>query len=406
MAEKIVIVGGGQAGLQLTDSLRRGGFSGELMLVSEEESLPYHRPPLSKGFLTGDIPQAKLLFRPQEYYAKREIHVLLDHRVSSIDLAGQFLQLSSGDTLEYDALALATGARVRELPLNGADASNVHYLRSLSDTLRIQTQLAEAKRVVVIGGGFIGLEVAASATKMGKEVTCLEGADRLLGRVVSPFISDFYLSAHQSRGMKIVLNAKVDEFSQTNGQVDSVVCADGSQYAADLVVIGIGVIPNQELAESAGIVCDNGIVVDEFARTSATNVVATGDCTNHLNPYAQNRIRLESVQNAIDQSKTAASTLLGTLEPYNAVPWFWSDQFDLKLQIAGLSTGANHEVLRGRVDQDKFSLFYFRDEKLLAVDSVNSPADHMIGRKLLSGNCQLSPQQAADVDFDLKTLLK
>ena len=406
VTETIVIVGGGQAALQIADSVRREGYEGELLMYSEESSFPYQRPPLSKGFLSGTMAEDKLHFRKMEFYEKRDIQVILNTRVTRLDADRKMLHLQGGDSKRFDRVALATGTRVRSLPVPGADSEGVHYLRTLADTQKIKTALAHAQNVVVVGGGFIGLEVAASASKLGKTVTCIEAQDRLLARVVSPSISDFYQRVHSERGTQVILNTQVSEIANTDGLATAVRCGDGSEYAADLVVIGIGVIPNQELAQEAGLECSNGIVVDEFAKTSDPNIVSAGDCTFHPNPYANSSIRLESVQNAIDQSKTAAATLVGLEKPYHAVPWFWSDQYDLKLQIVGLSDGADREVLRGSMGDSKFSLFYFKGDKLLAIDSVNSPGDHLLGRKLIGQGIAVGAEQVADSNFDLKSLLK
>ncbi len=405
MTEEIVIIGGGQASVQLGDTLRRLGSEAPITIVSEEEHLPYHRPPLSKAYLTGAISEEKLPLRKQEFFNKRQIGLKLGTRVNGIEVAKKTLSFEDGSQYPYDKLALATGTRVRPLPLPGDHCKNVHYLRTLEDTSEIARQMEQAESVVVIGGGFIGLEVAASAKKLGKDVTCIEAAPRLLGRVVSPSISDFYLKVHTRRGTKVVLDAAVVGFDVVEHQVTGVQLDGGEVHPADLVVIGIGVLPNSELAQAAGIHCDNGIVVDEFARTSAPDVVAAGDCTLHPNPFAGGSIRLESVQNAIDQAKTAASTLMGNLEPYQAVPWFWSDQYDLKLQIAGLSNEFDFEVLRGDVESEKFSLLYFKGHQFIAMDSVNSPAEHMVARKLLATNISPTIEQAGDPNFDLKTLL-
>ena len=405
MTDEIAIIGGGQASVQLGDSLRRLGHAGPITIFSEEPQLPYHRPPLSKAYLMGAIAEDKLPFRNQEFYEKRDIELHLGARATAIDVANKVITLSDGAQHSFAKLALTTGARVRPLPVAGSDCANVHYLRTLDDTTAIVEQMDQSQSIVVIGGGFIGLEVAATANKLGKQVTCIEAADRLLGRVVSPTISDFYLQLHRQRGTEIVLAASVVGFDIQDDRVVGVTTSTGATHAADLVIIGIGVVPNVELAEAAGIECNNGIVVDQYTRTSVPDVVAAGDCTQHPNPFCLSSIRLESVQNAIDQAKTAANTLTGDLVPYHAVPWFWSDQYDLKLQIAGLSTDANKEVLRGDMTSNKFSLLYFKDDQFVAMDSVNSPAEHMAARRLLVSGLSPTHEQAVDPGFELKSLL-
>jgi 3-phenylpropionate/trans-cinnamate dioxygenase ferredoxin reductase subunit len=402
---RIVIIGAGQAGLQIAESLRKGAWSGEILLLGDEEAPPYQRPPLSKKFLAGDFAEERLLFRPREHYAKQGIELRTGTRVLAIGRERRTLQLASGESLAYDGLALTTGTRVRPLPVPGSDHPTVCYLRGLDDARRLKARLAGAKHVVVIGGGFIGLEVAATARHAGCEVHVVEAMDRLMARVMPAVLSDFFAGLHRGHGVQLHLDAQVAAIEDGADGAARVRLAGGAVLDADLVVAGIGVLPNQELAAAAGLACGNGIEVDEFARTSDPAIVAAGDCTWHRNRLFDAPHRLESVQNAVDQAKVAAASLLGTAQPYADVPWFWSDQFEVKLQTAGLSTGADAHVLRGEPSTAGFSIFHFTGERLLAVDSVNRPADHMLARRLLAAHTPLTREQAADLTLDLKTLL-
>ena len=401
---RIVIVGGGQAGIQIAESVRRGGYEDEIVLIGEESTLPYQRPPLSKKFLLGEMAAERLLFRPAEHYTKLNIETRLGVTVTALDRHARQLTLSDGETLAYTRLALTTGTRVRPLPVAGAGDPRVCYLRHLRDAETIRARLAEAARVVVIGGGFIGLEVAAVARTLGREVIVIEAQDRLMPRVVAPIVSAYYLQLHQAHGVQFRLNQQVARLEPTSDTLQ-VIAADGEMHAAELVVVGIGVVPNIEFAAAAGLECAGGIVVDEFARTHDPNIVAAGDCTFHRNTLFSKPHRLESVQNAVDQAKVAAGTLLDKPVAYSQLPWFWSDQYDVSLQMAGLSTGYDQVIVRGEIDSGKFSVFYFAGERALAADSINRPADHMAARRLLPIAGKLSPSQAADTTIDLKSLL-
>ncbi len=400
---RIVIVGGGQAGMQVAESLRRARFEGEIVLLAEEPWLPYQRPPLSKKFLQGEITAERLLFRPAEQYHKLNIDVRLRVAATALDRTAKQLTLNNGEQLSYSRLALTTGARVRALPVPGVDDPRVCYLRGLGDATLIHTRLADAARIVVIGGGFIGLEVAAVARTLGKAVTVIEAQDRLMPRVVAPIVSSYYLTLHETRGVKVRLNQQVQRIESSAAALE--VITTDETHAADLVIVGIGVVPNMELAARAGLQCAGGIVVDEFARTSDADIVAAGDCTFHRNILLNTSQRLESVQNAVDQAKIAAGTLLDAPVAYAQLPWFWSDQYDVSLQMAGLSTGYDDVVVRGALDSGKFSVFYFAGERVIAVDSINRPAEHMAARRLLAAGGTLSRAQAADAAIDLKSLL-
>jgi 3-phenylpropionate/trans-cinnamate dioxygenase ferredoxin reductase subunit len=398
----VVILGGGQAGFQVAASLRAHGHAGPIRLISAESHPPYQRPPLSKGLLLGKMDRARLLFRQPAFYTAQAIELLLGEAVTAIDRKARTVTTATGRVVPYAALVIATGTRVRPLPVPGTELDGVVYLRTLEESEGLARRIGEAERVVVIGGGFIGLEVAAAARMLGKPVTVLEAADRLMGRVVAPVISAFYAELHRGRGVELALDARIARLEGEEGKVAAVVMADGTRHPADLVVIGIGVLPNVELAAAAGLACDNGIVVDEFGRTSDPAIFAAGECSSHPNRFAGGRARLESVQNAVDQAKAVAAAILGRHEPYDEVPWFWSDQYEVKLQMVGISQGHDKRVVRGDPAGGKFSVFYFKDGRLVAIDSVNRPGDHMVGRKLLSTGTALTPSQAEDETFDLK----
>lgn len=401
---RIVIIGAGQAGLQLAESLRKGGHDGEISLLGDEQWPPYQRPPLSKKYLAGDFADERLYFRPLEHFTRQNVDLRLSTPAVAIDRAARRVQLADGQALSYDGLALTTGTRVRPLPVPGAEHPAVCYLRGLDDAQALKLRLAAARRVVVIGGGFIGLEVAATARHAGCDVHVVEALDRLMARVMPPVVSDFFAQLHRDHGTQLHLGAQVAAIDAVADGTVEVRLADGRALPADLVVAGIGVLPNQELAAAAGLACDNGIVVDEYARTSDPQIVAAGDCTVHRNLRFELPHRLESVQNAVDQAKVAAASLLGQAQPYADLPWFWSDQYEIKLQIAGLSAGHDAHVVRGEPTAAGFSVYYFRQGRLIAVDSLNRPADHMLARRLLTAGTPVLPAQAADPAFDLKAL--
>jgi 3-phenylpropionate/trans-cinnamate dioxygenase ferredoxin reductase subunit len=401
----VVIVGAGQAGFQVAASLRGDGHDGPILLLGAEDHPPYQRPPLSKGLLLGKMARERLLFRQPDFYAGKAIALRLGQTVTAIDRAGRAVATASGERIPYDTLVLATGTRVRPLPVPGTELAGVVHLRTLDESEDLARRVAAAERVVVIGGGFIGLEVAAAVRMLGKPVTVLEAADRLMGRVVAPVISAFYADLHRARRVELVLGARIAALEGEAGQVRAVVMADGARHAADLVVIGIGVLPNVELAEAAGLACANGIVVDDQGRTADPAIFAAGECTSHPSRFAGGMVRLESVQNAVDQAKAVAAAILGRHEPYDEVPWFWSDQYDVKLQMVGLSTGHDRQVVRGDPASGRFSVCYFRTGTLIAIDSVNRPGDHMTGRRLLATGATLAPADAADEAFELKRAL-
>jgi 3-phenylpropionate/trans-cinnamate dioxygenase ferredoxin reductase subunit len=404
MSNGVVIVGTGQAGFQVAASLRQEGFDGSITLIGDEPGLPYQRPPLSKGFMAGKQAIESIALRPLPFYEKQRIELLAGDKVMEIDRADRSLSLASGRRVRYGTLVLAVGARNRTLPLKGSSLDGVCYLRTDAEAVGIQDRLAQANNVVVIGGGFIGLELAAAASSLGKSVHVLEAQPRLMARVVSPILSEFCRELHTSRGVGISLGVLPREITGSEGKVSEVVLSNGVAYPADLVLIGIGVKPNDELAIAVGLAVENGIFVDQHLRTEDENIYAIGDCADHPNPYAGGRARIESVQNAVDQAKCIAATIVGRPQSYQAVPWFWTDQFDMNLQMVGLSGGYDRTVIRGEPESRKFSVFYFKMDRLAAIDSVNRPGDHIIGRKLIANGTPVTPEQAADLSVDLKAL--
>jgi 3-phenylpropionate/trans-cinnamate dioxygenase ferredoxin reductase subunit len=405
-----LIVGASQAGLQLAVSLRDAGETGPITLIGEEPHAPYQRPPLSKAYLQGSTELEQLWLRAPEVLAGNDISLVTGERIDTVELddggPSGLARTRSGRVLTFDRLALTVGARPRRLDAPGADLDGVTYLRTADDATLLRDLQSDARSVVVIGGGFIGLEAAAVARAQGKSVTVVEAADRLIGRAVAPVVSEFYRAAHARRGVDVRVGARVTQLSGDDNRVQAVELSDGSWIPADLVIVGIGVVPRSQLAKQLQLDYDGGIVVDRFARTSNPTVVAAGDCTVQPNPLTgRGSVRLESVQNAISQAKTAAATLMGRSEPNDAVPWFWSDQYNLKLQIAGLSTGHDQYVVRGDIDGEAFSVLYYRDGALLAVDSVNAPRDYMAVRKALTQGSTISAEAAADSAMALKELI-
>lgn len=401
MNRTFVIVGAGQAGSVAAETLRREGFDGRLVLIGDEPHLPYQRPPLSKKYLAGELAADRLLFRHAAFYEEHRVETRTGVRARAIEPAAHRLELSSGETLRYDRLMLCTGARARLLACTGADLGRVHALRTLADTDAIRPQLTPGARVVIIGGGYIGLEMAATAVKAGCQVTILEMADRAMNRVVAPLVSDFYMAEHRGHGVNILCNTLVSGL-QGNGQVERVICADGSTHAADLVVIGVGAIPNLELAREAGIACENGVRVDEYCRTSDPDVFAAGDCCSHPSPHYGRRHRLESVDNAVEQARSAALNMLDRPTVHDKIPWFWSDQYDLKLLIVGVSQDHDRIVLRGDPATRMFSVCYLKGQELLAVDTINHARDYMAARKLIAERVPMNLDRLADGSLPLK----
>jgi 3-phenylpropionate/trans-cinnamate dioxygenase ferredoxin reductase subunit len=399
-----IIVGTGQAGFQTAASLRADGYLEPITLIGEEPHIPYQRPPLSKGFLLGKQDADSIELRPAAFFNDHQIILLAGERVRSISKGRRMVEIESGGQLSYDSLVLATGASNRVLKVDGAELDGVLYLRSLAEAILIKEHLVSAQKVVVIGGGFIGLELAAVASQLGKNVTVVEALPRLMSRVVAPIISDFFREYHASQGVKILCGKSVTQILGDGGKVRGVRLATGEDIPADLVLIGIGIVPNIELAAAAGLPVSNGISVNEFLQTADPNIFAIGDCAEYPNEFAGGRVRLESVQNAADQAQCVAAAVAGHPAPYKSLPWFWTDQFEIKLQMAGISLGHDRIVMRGSSESRKFSVFYFRGEKLIAIDSINRPVDHMMGRKLIATGAKVTPELAADENADLKKL--
>ncbi len=406
-AAGIVVAGAGQAGFQLAASLREGGFREPIALVGDETALPYQRPPLSKAYLAGKTDQAGLFLRQPGFFVEHAIAHRPGIRAVAIDRVERRLRLSDGDSLAYDHLVLATGARNRPLPVPGADLAGVHQLRGLADADALKAEIEAARAIVVVGAGFIGLEFAAVAAMRGLPVTVIEAAARPMARAVSPEMGAFFRAAHEAMGVRFAFGAGVTAILGRAGRVAGIGLADGRELPADLVLIGIGVLANRELAAEAGLPAEDGVQVDAFLATPDPAVSAIGDCARFPSPFARGltpdgTVRIESVQNAIDQGRCLAARLTGKPAAYGALPWFWSDQGPHKLQIAGLSGPADASVVRG--SGSTFSVFRFRDGTLSAVESVDRAGDHMIARRLLAARSPLTPEQAADPDLDLKAL--
>ena len=404
MYERIIIVGGGQAAVQAIDTLRRKGFTGKIILIGDEPWLPYQRPPLSKKYLAGALERERLLLRPAHFYESHSVETRLGRRVEEISRREQRLQLDDGSAVAYDALLLATGSRPRPLAAPGTDLDGVHFLRTIADVAHIRAEWTPGKRLVIVGGGYIGLEVAATARELGLDVTVLEMADRVMNRVVCPQISAFYEAEHARHGVRILCNSRVRALAAAPGsrRVRAVVTADGEEHAADGVVVGCGALPADELAVAAGLACENGVVVDDRCRTSDPVIYAAGDCTSHPSLRYGRRLRLESVDNAFEQGASAALNMLGVEAVHDKVPWFWSDQYDLKLIIIGISQGYDTVVMRGDPASHTFSACYLRGGELISVDTVNSPRDQIAARKLIAARARPNPDKLADPAVPLK----
>ncbi len=407
MSKQIVIAGAGHAAGQVVATLKQKNFDGRIVLVGDEAYLPYQRPPLSKKFLAGEMPAERLYVKPATFYENSNVDVRLQTRVSSIDRGAKTISTEGGDSINYDTLVLATGSRVRKISVSGSDLAGVHYLRSINDVSAIRAEIENAKRAVIVGAGYIGLEVAAIFSQLGLDVTVIEMADRVMSRVVSPQVSEFYKNEHLGNGVKLELSTALKAFiggPNENGRVTGIETSDGRQIPADFVVVGIGVIPNTELAENAGLTIDNGIVVDDRCQSSDPDIYAVGDCTLHPNGIYDRNLRLESVHNALEQAKVAAANACGELQQYSQVPWFWSDQYDLKLQIAGLSEGYDDVVIRGNPDDRAFACLYLRDTRLIAIDAINSPRDFIQAKGLIATGATPSRAKLANKEIFLKDL--
>ena len=406
MSKTCIIVGASHAAAQLAPSLRQQGWDGRILVIGDEEYVPYHRPPLSKALLSGEKDIDDILIRKQAIYEKNNIEFMLGRRVASIDRADNKVELSNGEHINYDKLAICTGARVRKVLLPGTELQGVHYLRDISDVSKIKQEIGENKSVVIVGGGYIGLETASVLTRLCRKVTVLEMESRILARVTAPELSEFYSRVHAEEGVEIKTGVAVSGFEGVD-HVSRVVCADGSEYEADVVIIGVGVVPNVELAGDAGLDVENGIVVDEYCRTSDPDIFAAGDCSNHPNAHYDRRLRLESVPNATEQGTITAASICGkTDKAYDKLPWFWSDQYDLKLQIAGLSQGFDQVVIRGdRSTGRSFVAFYLKDGELISADCVNRPQEFMVSKRLIAEGIPVDSQRLADEGISPKEFL-
>lgn len=405
MSQTCVVIGASHAAASFVTGLRQDGWEGPIQVIGDEPHIPYHRPPLSKALLAGEKSLEDIYIRPLDVYNKANVEFLLGTRAEGIDRANKQVVLADGRKIAYDKLALTVGSRVRKVNVPGHDLEGIHYLRDYADVSRIKKHVKTGGNAVIVGGGYIGLEAAAVLKKLGMKVTVLEMMDRVLQRVTAPEVSEFYTRIHTEEGVQIRCKVGATGF-EGNGSVAKVVCNDGSSLPADLVIIGIGIIPNTELAQAAGLKVENGIVVDDRARTSDPDIVSAGDCTWHYNAIYDRWLRLESVQNANDQGRIAASTVAGLDKAYNALPWFWSDQYDLKLQIAGLNQGYDKVVVRGdRAGSRSFAAFYLRDGHVMAVDAVNRSAEFMVGKRLILEKHAVDPARLADDAVNMKELL-
>lgn len=405
----VVIVGGGQAGAEAAILLRQNRFEGRIVLIGEEHELPYMRPPLSKAFLAREVGKEALIFKASAAYEKAGVEMRPGVSVKEIDRHAKLLKLGGDQTLRYDKLILATGGRARPLPVPGADLRNIFYLRTIADVESLQPRMESGQRLAIVGGGYIGLEVAAVAVKRGLAVTVLESAPRVLARVTAPSLSSFYERVHREAGVDIRTGVTVSGFAPgcADGAVGRVDCAGGESFAADFVLIGIGLVPNTELAEKAGLAVDDGIVVDAESRTSDQSIYAIGDCAMHAHHgFLRKKIRLESVPNALEQARAAAASITGRPIPEAAAPWFWSDQYDLKLQMVGLSDGYDELAIRGSMESSSFIAFYLKQGVAIAADAVNRPGDFMAAKRIIGDRMKISSARLSDESLALKSLLQ
>ena len=403
MTRKIVLVGAGHGAGQVVAALKQKKFDGNIVLLGDEPYLPYQRPPLSKKFLAGEMTPERLYFKPESFYDDPQIDVQLGTRVVHIDRNARKVFTSDSRAFDYDTLILAIGSRVRKVSVPGADLPGIHYLRSIADVNAIREDMASGKHAVIIGAGYIGLEVAAVCRQQGLDVTVIEKEDRVMSRVVSANVSDYYQLAHTNRGVQLLLSTALAGF-EGRRRVRRVLTDREQKITADFVVVGIGIQPNTQIAEVAGLDVDDGIVVDDRCQTGDPNIYAIGDCTSHPNDIFGQRLRLESVHNALEQAKTAASNICGDESRYCQVPWFWSDQYDLKLQIAGLSKGYDEVVLRGDPSEGSFACFYLQAGVLIAVDAINSPREFVQSKELIARKAKVAAERLADTSVSLKDL--
>ena len=400
----IVIVGAGHGGAHTAAQLRQLGFAGSIAMIGDEPEIPYERPPLSKDFLSGDKEFARMQIRPESFWADRNVTMLTSTRVDSVDPAGQTVTTEAGASIGYGDLVWATGGAPRQLSCDGHDLAGIHAIRTRADVEALKAEVGNANRIAIVGGGYIGLEAAAVLSKLGKQVTVLEAMDRVLARVAGPVLSHFYEAEHRAHGVTIRTGVTVSAISGESGRASGVVLADGEHIPADIVIVGIGIIAATAPLIRAGAAGSNGVDVDDHCRTSLPHVFAVGDCAAHANAFAGgDHIRLESVQNANDMATTVARLLTGNPKPYHAVPWFWSNQYDLRLQTVGLSTGYDATVLRGDPAARAFSVIYLKDRRIIALDCVNSVRDYVQGKALVEAGSRIDPAVLADLEIPLKT---
>jgi len=408
MPERIVIVGAGQAASQAIDMLRKRGYAGALTIIGDEPLAPYQRPPLSKKYLAGLLARDRLTIRHDAFYEDHRVDTRWGHRVVAVDRDRGVVQVDDGDEVPYDMLLLATGSLPRRLTVPGHELAGIFYLRTVDDVDRIRAALTATGRVVVVGGGYIGLEAAATLRDLGVKITVLEMTDRVMNRVVCAQVSRFYEAEHRKRGVELLLEARLEQFvSDQKGDpahVRAVRCADGREIETDLVIVGVGVLANDGLASAAGLACSNGIVVDEFCRTSDPRIFAAGDCTQHHNRHFGVSVRLESVDNAFEHANTAALNMLGQSTAHDKVPWFWSDQYHLKMIIVGLAQGHDEMVLRGEPGENGFSVCYLKNGELIAIETVNQAKDQMAARKLIAARAKPDRSKLADPNVPLKDI--
>lgn len=406
MSSSIVIVGAGHAAAQLAVSLRQEGWQGSITLIGNEPYVPYQRPPLSKAFLSGEKTFDELLIRTPEFYQKQHINLLTHRTVTQIDRVAQTVTLDDGECIAYDQLAICTGARVRRLAVEGHQLGGVFYIKTIDDVLALKQQMGTAQRAVVIGGGYIGLETAAVLRQHGLSVDVLEAEERILKRVTAPSVSAFYSRIHAEQGVRIHTHKSVAKLIGHDGAVAQVLCQDGSSFAADLVIVGIGVLPNVELAQQAGLQVEHGICIDAYCRTSDPRIVAAGDCVQYFNTQYQRTVRVESIPSANDQAKIAASSLCGGHKQFESLPWFWSDQYDLKLQIAGLNQGYDQIYVRGDFDSGRsVAVFYYRQGRMIAADCINRPQEFMLSKRVIGTALAIDPSKLIDESVAVAALL-
>ena len=404
MKSNVIIIGGGQSGLMTAVSLRQNKFKGSVLLISSENYLPYQRPPLSKEFISDNLNEKQLYFKSAEYFQKNDIKILLNTSVIEINKQQNQVILNSGEEYSYEKLVIATGSKVNKLNLS-CDNNNIHYLRDLSDSLEIKNTLNKHNKIAIVGAGYIGLEIASAAVKKNLQVIVIEMDERIMGRTISKKASDFLYKKHQKKGVEFSLNTTVVDIND-HGKLKRVTCSNGEDLDVDAVIIGTGIKPNIDIAMESGLLCDNGILVDEYCQTSHLDIFAVGDCTNHPNKIYNTRFRLESVHNAVEQGKTACSSIIGISKPYNQVPWFWTQQYDIKLQIAGIYEKNNDFIVRGDIELERFSIFHLKDKKIIAVEAINDNKSFIAGKKLIQKSLEPPKKILENTNLDINNWVK